>query len=126
MAVAVPDRETEAAQQLWRRARHDVRPQTARVILELAELRTVANGRDAVAGAIRAVGAGAVPQVLLAGFDLRDQLLCGVVLDIATGEVVAMASFPAIDPRAFSRNRVKELKEYSRKGGRNAYFNRPL
>ena len=50
----------------------------------------------------------------------------GVVLDIATGEVVAMASFPAIDPRAFSRNRVRELKEYSRKGGRNAYFNRPL
>jgi penicillin-binding protein 2 len=47
-------------------------------------------------------------QVLLKGeFDAGGG---GVVLDVASGEVVAMASFPDLDPRAFSRGRTKEIR----------------
>ena len=49
----------------------------------------------------------------------------GVVLDIQTGEVVAMASFPSLDPRAFSRGRAKELQGF-RRNPRKAYQQRPL
>lgn len=49
----------------------------------------------------------------------------GVVLDVRSGEVIAMASFPTLDPRAFSRGRVKELRGF-RANPRRAYDNRPL
>lgn len=49
----------------------------------------------------------------------------GVVLDVDTGEVIAMASFPNLDPRSFSRGRTKELKAF-RRDPRKAYQQRPL
>ncbi len=49
----------------------------------------------------------------------------GVVMEVATGEVVAMASFPTLDPRAFSRGKAKELRAL-RTNPRRAYDNRPL
>lgn len=49
----------------------------------------------------------------------------GVIMDVTTGEVVAMASFPTLDPRAFSRGKAKELKAFQN-NPRRAYDNRPL
>ena len=49
----------------------------------------------------------------------------GVVLDVTTGQVIAMASFPTLDPRAFSRGKAKELNAF-RTNPRRAYDNRPL
>ncbi len=49
----------------------------------------------------------------------------GVVLDATTGEVIAMASYPTLDPRAFSRGKAKELKGFLT-NRRRAYDNRAL
>ncbi len=49
----------------------------------------------------------------------------GVVLDARTGEVVAMASFPNLDPRAFSRGNAKEVRGFLR-NPRNTFLTRPL
>jgi penicillin-binding protein 2 len=49
----------------------------------------------------------------------------GVVLEIATGEVIAMASFPALDPRAFSRGKPAELKKFTT-NPRKAYLSRAV
>src|SRR5215472_4142284 len=67
MPIARPRREAEATADRLGAARQRLRPEPARVVLELPELRAASDGGDAVSGRRAAVGAGAVPEPRIEG-----------------------------------------------------------
>jgi penicillin-binding protein 2 len=49
----------------------------------------------------------------------------GVVLDVNRGEVVAMASYPVLDPRVYTRGKQSEIRRFER-NPRNVHLNRAM